>query len=770
MSSGHSAKHGGGSSPTAGSPSQRPVPPKQQGKPNKPPMQANFLLNFQRPSNQRASTSGYAPPPRRSQQNWKQWQSTPKALGRGRFVQSSFRVFVDDVTPDVVEAVLNADALINWPHVRRVDLLCEEHPKCPICLEQDIVVPKITRCGHVFCLPCVMRYFMVLQEQNERHQQRCPVCNEMVGTEDLRSVRFQMTRPLREGDRLTFCLASRETSSVVARPSWAKIAAVEDNSPVQLPSESDEGWHFSRMVRLSPGEARRTAAMEMEALRRYRPHALSVGDTELLPSIAAASKLLENQWQELFGCAAPPGNDDESTGTGWGCSYVELEPSCPPSYATKERQQGSFPLRADAAEFVPARLRPASAEDDQAAVAAAFPEEWDDIEAEDEDDDACDDEATCSPALPSAAVSPAQGPVQSPSLSATTSPKLEPQSPARSRVLSGASAGGAKVLSFYQAEDGRLVFFQPFFTKILLHEHEGRWDALPERLPNLRLERIQDVAVTEELRRRHRFLSHLPAGSSISLAEVDLRQHMSRETKAHFSEEFEKRRQQRKKEQVRDRRQAKRVDRRVAEEEEKYWNTQTRLVIQAAPTKEDFATPLPGREADEALPEAAEGSGEEEKEDASEGPTLAKILKERISAKDARKAKEDAAAGRGPPLPAGSGHYPTLGGSGQADGSGKGCAWGPGRGSSRCGAASAPAQPAAAAPSSRAEPPSEVIQFQEAPNLGEALQQALLNAKDAKSSTGKSSKSEADEDAGEAAGAGKKKGQKAKATKIRLFG
>jgi len=115
-----------------------------------------------------------------------------------------------------------------------------------------------------------------------------------------------------------------------------------------------------------------------------------------------------------------------------------------------------------------------------------------------------------------------------------------------STLASRHSTGGPRIC-FYQVADGRPVFFEPFFTKILVHEHKGRWDGLPTNLDGLRVEHLRDVTVTEELRKRHRHLSHLRLGSPITFAEVDLRPHLSKETKEHFAEEFARRRQQRKK-------------------------------------------------------------------------------------------------------------------------------------------------------------------------------------------------------------------------------
>lgn len=77
------------------------------------------------------------------------------------------------------------------------------------------------------------------------------------------------------------------------------------------------------------------------------------------------------------------------------------------------------------------------------------------------------------------------------------------------------ASSGDDVLVFYQSEDGQLMFPEPALTKRLLAE-AGKWADLPPEL-TLRIRSCRSETLSEELRRRHRFLAHLPVGVAVFL-------------------------------------------------------------------------------------------------------------------------------------------------------------------------------------------------------------------------------------------------------------
>mmetsp|Transcript_90688 Transcript_90688/g.219977 ORF Transcript_90688/g.219977 Transcript_90688/m.219977 type:complete len:604 (+) Transcript_90688:360-2171(+) len=302
------------------------------------------------------------------------------------------------------------------------------------------------------------------------------------------------------------------------------------------------------------------------------------------------------------------------------------------------------------------------------------------------------------------------------------------------------------------------------------------------RVQGLRLGRLQEVTVSEEVRRRHKFLQHLALGTVVSWAEVDLRKHLSQETKDYFAEEFNKRRQQRKKEQIRGRREQRIGQSRAAEEEERYYqalNYTHPTTIQQRPTAEDFAVSLSGvveeaareSEGDAAGAEGAGAAGEEGREAEDAGPTLADRIKGKVAAK-ARPLDRSFAfpeLGGGSASGAGSAGAAQAGAAGGRGAGAATSAWGRGRGSDRVKKDSAASQDSAGPVATgwdddeAGAPPGGPADEQ--PTFGQALEAALRSA-EAEQPAGDAAEAEG----AAAAGGKKKKGRAGKATTIRLFG
>lgn len=54
-------------------------------------------------------------------------------------------------------------------------------PSCPICLYPPVAA-HITRCGHIFCWPCMLQYLSL----SDKSWSKCPICYEAVHSSDLK--------------------------------------------------------------------------------------------------------------------------------------------------------------------------------------------------------------------------------------------------------------------------------------------------------------------------------------------------------------------------------------------------------------------------------------------------------------------------------------------------------------------------------------------------------------------------------------------------------
>ncbi|KAJ6641373.1 RING finger protein 10, partial [Pseudolycoriella hygida] len=135
----------------------------------------NHLLNFnyaRRETEPNEGRNGYNRPfARRLKYNKEQ------------FLQANFQFVIrSDIRKAILDPHLKSpDHLIDWSFVEQVNVLSSEEPQCPICLYYP-VAGKMTKCGHIYCWPCVLHY-LSLSDQLSRN---CPICNEMVSKNDLK--------------------------------------------------------------------------------------------------------------------------------------------------------------------------------------------------------------------------------------------------------------------------------------------------------------------------------------------------------------------------------------------------------------------------------------------------------------------------------------------------------------------------------------------------------------------------------------------------------
>ena len=72
---------------------------------------------------------------------------------------------------------------ISWQDIELIYFYCNENYNCPICLESKLCCPVISKCGHVFCYPCIIslyNYYTNSDESNNKIQPKCPLCKENI--------------------------------------------------------------------------------------------------------------------------------------------------------------------------------------------------------------------------------------------------------------------------------------------------------------------------------------------------------------------------------------------------------------------------------------------------------------------------------------------------------------------------------------------------------------------------------------------------------------
>lgn len=109
------------------------------------------------------------------------------------------------------------------------------------------------------------------------------------------------------------------------------------------------------------------------------------------------------------------------------------------------------------------------------------------------------------------------------------------------------------------AEDGQHMFLHPVNVRCLVREY-GSLEQSPEKISATVVE-IAGYSMSEDVRQRHRYLSHLPLTCEFSICELALQPPVvSKETLEIFSDDIEKRKRQRQKKAREERRRERRIE------------------------------------------------------------------------------------------------------------------------------------------------------------------------------------------------------------------
>ncbi|KAK6523586.1 hypothetical protein TWF281_001567 [Arthrobotrys megalospora] len=157
------------------------------------------------------------------------------AIDKARYVNANYR-FIVDPSGDYRPQSLDPDSTLPWTSILQIlASSITQSPSCPICL-CDPVAPRMARCGHIFCLPCLIRY-MASEEpetpkqgqhypnnnnnQNKQKWKKCPICYDSIYMNEVRPVKFYTGQEVpapREGEDVTLRLMMRQPGSTLALP------------------------------------------------------------------------------------------------------------------------------------------------------------------------------------------------------------------------------------------------------------------------------------------------------------------------------------------------------------------------------------------------------------------------------------------------------------------------------------------------------------------------------------------------------------------------
>lgn len=205
-------------------------------------------------------------PPRRYQ-SWGT-RSGYQAVDKARYVHANYRFIVNPQKNYHAQAT-NADVHLDWDTVLQVLVSSEtQATSCPICLSTP-VAPRMARCGHIFCLPCLIRFMHSTDEANpipekKARWKKCPICWDTIYISETRCVGWytgQQAGELMEGGDVFLRLVLRRAGSTLALPRdgaanigpdedipWYHIADVPDYARIMKGGEDYMLSHYDMEI------------------------------------------------------------------------------------------------------------------------------------------------------------------------------------------------------------------------------------------------------------------------------------------------------------------------------------------------------------------------------------------------------------------------------------------------------------------------------------------------------------------------------------------
>ncbi|OAV92454.1 hypothetical protein PTTG_06407 [Puccinia triticina 1-1 BBBD Race 1] len=487
---------------------------------------------------------GFTLPPRSAQSNPS--SSSTRRPGRkqhahtsyydkDRFVHAKYR-FILKPTGDYTAHFADPDIRFNWPDILQVivnlptnlstvtappessnlhpDVPSEKHA-CPICLSEPTAA-RMTKCGHIFCYPCILHY-LELSDEGKGQGRKCPVCWETVLKKDLKSVKWfdcsttdaPSDIPDSASDLITFRLIERPNLTTLAlprSPTWLSPAVPTHHSPWQF---TPDALTFAKFMLASPD---------------YMTSELN-GDLEELHN----ELLLLSKWS-----TSPDGSDDLGTvfirtAEAKVREQIEKVVLLKTTFVMTERKRA---MRKIAQAIGEANGGPDLV--DQLQVVTSTDEEQSTpipVTLESLISQNLDRPAVLPPNQLEHTLPTTPGAFSSTKIEDLKAP--EPRLP-RSEFISSTGPKTRKNVNppeptsatyrFYQAASGEQIYLSALDIRVLLTKF-GSFDCFPSSI-TLKVEAWSEVRVSDDLRRRCRYLSHLPTGSEVRMVEVDLDEYL----------------------------------------------------------------------------------------------------------------------------------------------------------------------------------------------------------------------------------------------------
>ncbi|KAI4838815.1 RING zinc finger protein [Plasmodium brasilianum] len=463
----------------------------EKGKKNKKETNVNFIVQYNRYKPTRIHVS-------------KKNNNTPVVKkNTNQYINCNFRYYVKEKN----YLMQNIDDNIKWEQIEKVDYITFDNTclTCPICLENNIISPRITKCRHIFCFFCILKYFI---DEEKKTWKKCPICFEIINENDLRVVKFHYVKNYKIKDNINMCLLYTENKKINLKSDrlyFNNTFKITNNNFVKNNKNIDYKYIVNidnmnkNLTTYSQNHSDKILKLNLnlgiqfsKLFYIYNPLSIWLKDLTIFNFI------LTNKKMKFFA-------SDENVIIK-AISNIKLKIS---EYLNIPIDKLNPQLNIDENSFNCFYLYDNLAHDVYDSIEQIKKEMMLEVEFLKNQKELTDNRCNV---------------------------EIEKNNNEKSENLKYLDQ-----IYFYQCIDGQCIFLDPFILKLLFFECDNDMNRMPKFLCNRQITYIESFELDEKIRRRNTILSHLPLGVNVLFVSLNIDDILSKRTKTYFSKEISER-------------------------------------------------------------------------------------------------------------------------------------------------------------------------------------------------------------------------------------
>ncbi|CRG99673.1 E3 ubiquitin-protein ligase, putative [Plasmodium relictum] len=420
---------------------------------------------------------------------------------QNQYINCNFRYYVSE-KDYLIQNIIGEN--IKWDKIEKVDYIIFDNTSisCPICLENNIISPRITKCRHIFCFFCILKYFI---EEEKKTWKRCPICFEIINENDLRMVKFHYVKNYNIDDSISLCLLYTENNKINLKSDKlcfnnnfdiTNKNFVKNNKVIDYKYFVNIDYMNKNLTSVSQNHSDQVIKLNLnlgvqfsKIFYIYNPLAIWIKDLSIFNFILTNKKMksfisdvnviekaildIKLRMSDYLNIPVEKLNPELNIDEEYFDSFYLYDNLAHDVYDSIEQIKKEMKLEIELSEYKKIT------KDKEFHIDSEKNNDSDLINLKD-----------------------------------------------------------LNQVYFYQCIDGQCIYLDPFILKLLFYEYGYNVNELPTFLYNKKITYIDSFELDEKIRKRYCILSHLPLGVNIMFVSLNLDDMLSERTKNHFSKEI----------------------------------------------------------------------------------------------------------------------------------------------------------------------------------------------------------------------------------------